>query len=69
MTTHFIFKATLKIRLNTLILQKIILMIKKIVLKYFALVFFLWKSHGQSSQVGYNSWGHKRVGHNLAAEQ
>jgi len=24
------------------------------------------KSHGQRSLVGYNSWGHKRFGHNLA---
>ena len=25
-------------------------------------------SHGQRSQVGYSSWGHKRVGHNLGTK-
>ena len=26
------------------------------------------KSHGQSSLVGYNKWGHKRVRHNLTTK-
>ena len=25
-----------------------------------------WKSHGQRSLMGYNPWGRKRVGHDLA---
>ena len=32
-------------------------------------VFLPGKSHGQRSLVGYDSWGHKRVGHNLATKQ
>ena len=27
------------------------------------------KSHGQRSLVGYNPWGHKRVGYNLVTKQ
>ena len=27
------------------------------------------KSHGQRSLMNYSSWGHKRVGHNLAVKQ
>ena len=32
-------------------------------------IFLPGKSHGQRSLVGYSSWGHKRVGHNLATKQ
>ena len=32
-------------------------------------VFLPEKSHGQRSLTGYSSWGHKRVGHNLATIQ
>ena len=32
-------------------------------------VFLPGKSHGQRSLLGYNAWGHKRVGHNLATKQ
>ena len=33
-----------------------------------SLVFLLGKSHGQRSLVDYSSWGHKRVGHNVATK-
>ena len=32
-------------------------------------VFLPGKFHGQRNLVGYNPWGHKRVGHNLATKQ
>ena len=32
-------------------------------------VFLLGKSHGQRSLVDSSSWGHKRVGHDLATKQ
>ena len=32
-------------------------------------VFLPGKLHGQRSLVGYHSWGHKGVGHNLATKQ
>ena len=32
-------------------------------------VFLPGKSYGQRSLVGYSSWGHKRVGHDLATKQ
>ena len=32
-------------------------------------VFLPGKSQGQRSLVGYSSWGHQRVGHNLATKQ
>ena len=32
-------------------------------------VFFPGKSLGQKSLVGYGSWGHEIIGHNLASEQ
>jgi len=32
-------------------------------------VFLPGKSHGQRTLVGYNPWGHKRVGHDLATKQ
>ena len=32
-------------------------------------VFLPEKSHGQRSLMGYSPWGHKRVGHGLAAKQ
>ena len=32
-------------------------------------VFLPGKSHGQRSLVGYNPWGHKSVGHNLATKK
>ena len=28
-----------------------------------------WKMHGQRSLAGYSPWGHKIVGHDLAAKQ
>ena len=31
--------------------------------------FSLWTVHGQRRPAGYNPWGHKRVGHNLATKQ
>ena len=31
--------------------------------------FLLLKSRGQISLTGYNPWGHKRVGHDLASKQ
>ena len=31
--------------------------------------FLSGKSHGQRSLVGYNPWGHKRVGYNLVTKQ
>ena len=34
-----------------------------------SLVFLPGISHGQRSLVGYSSWGHKRVGHDLATKQ
>ena len=32
-------------------------------------VFLPGESHGQTRLAGYSSWGHKRVGHDLATEQ